>query len=233
MVSSYLKNMIYDHCGDADVKASTTKVYPALKFYYNMPLMMNSNERIEEHLANGTPCRGLYLKLRHGATFKLENWEGYMVNTVFAHEVEYIVCRKEKDNSNDPPEYFKIETRSSAVKVNLRTFGIKLCDINVEQFPVNDNSATTGHKLQGVSLDNLVISSWDYGCPNWIYVVLSRLTQSKGLVLCERLLDDPDQFRCPESLMRWEENLRQSLEVPTFAMRGEYGEYFEWEDQHA
>ena len=30
-------------------------VYPALKFFHNIPLVMNSNERIADKLANGTP----------------------------------------------------------------------------------------------------------------------------------------------------------------------------------
>ena len=28
--------------------------------------MMNTNAMIEENLANGTPCRGLYIKLKKG-----------------------------------------------------------------------------------------------------------------------------------------------------------------------
>ena len=37
--------------------------------------MMNTNARIEEELANGTPCRGLYIKLKMGCEFEQENWE--------------------------------------------------------------------------------------------------------------------------------------------------------------
>ena len=57
------------------------------------------------------------------------------------------------------------------------------------QFGVIDNIATTGHKLQGASRDNLVINSWNYSCPNWVYVVLSRVRKLKGLVL-NVLLDE-------------------------------------------
>ena len=64
------------------------------------------------------------------------------------------MCKYEKDNDDDPDEYFKIETRCSAVNVNLRTFGIKFGDLNIKQFPVNNNTATTGHKLQGVLFKN-------------------------------------------------------------------------------
>ena len=39
--------------------------------------MMNTNERITEMLANGTPCRGLYIILEKEHDYKKENWEGY------------------------------------------------------------------------------------------------------------------------------------------------------------
>ena len=54
--------------------------------------MMNTNERIYEKLANGTSCRGLYVKLQRGCHFVKENWEGYMVNTISVDHVKHIVC---------------------------------------------------------------------------------------------------------------------------------------------
>ena len=43
------------------------------------------------------------------------------------------------------------------------------------QFPVNLNDATTGHKLQGMSKDVIIITSWPKGglFRNWEYMVLS------------------------------------------------------------
>ena len=53
-------NRILDECGDSDIRnGSDTFVDPALKFFHNIPLMMNTNERIDEKLVNGTPCREL------------------------------------------------------------------------------------------------------------------------------------------------------------------------------
>ena len=59
--------------------------------------------------------------------------------------------------------------------------------IRMEQFPVNTANARTIHKLQGRSLDNVLIHSWDY-TGNWIYVALSRVRVMSGLFLCEALL---------------------------------------------
>ena len=181
MISRSLRNMIYDTCADADVENSEGKhATPVLKFYHNVPLMMNSNARIEENLANGTP---LYIKLNCGVQLQKENWEGFMVNTVYAHDVKYMICRKEKEKDSDPDEYFKIEPKSSAIKITCEHLGnLPIKGINMTQFGVIDNITTTGHKLQGASLDNLVVNSWNYGCPNWVYVVLSRVRKLAGLV---------------------------------------------------
>ena len=51
-------NRLLDECGDSDiVNGNGAFVDLALKFFYNIPLMMNINARIGEELANGTPCR--------------------------------------------------------------------------------------------------------------------------------------------------------------------------------
>ena len=54
--------------------------------------------------------------------------------------------------------------------------------ISLKQFPVNCANARTVHKLQGRSIENLVISAFDY-TDNWIYVALSRVCTMKGLFL--------------------------------------------------
>ena len=70
-----LQNRIYDECGDTKVRQSdNTKVDPALKFYFGVPLMMTSNKkRIKEELANGTCCYGEYIKLKKDCQFTKEN----------------------------------------------------------------------------------------------------------------------------------------------------------------
>ena len=55
----------------------------------------------------------------------------------------------------------------------------KLGRAKVTQIPV----ATTGHKLQGMSKDTLIVNDWNYRCANWVYVVLSRVRRRKGLFL--------------------------------------------------
>ena len=67
-------NHILDQCADSDItNGSGAFVDPALNFFHNVPLMMNTNARIDKELANGTTCCGLYIKLKKGCKFVQEN----------------------------------------------------------------------------------------------------------------------------------------------------------------
>ena len=156
-----------------------------------------------------------------------------MVNTVHAHEVKYMICRKEKEKETDPDEYFKCEPKSSAIKILSKYLGnLPIRGINMTQFGVIDNIATTGNKLQGVSLDNIVVNSWNYTSPNWVYVVLSRVRKLAGLVLNIPLNGTKD-YKPPPELTRWEQDLRDRLEKPVFETRGQLDAYLEDENLYA
>ena len=105
---------------------------------------------------------------------------------------------------------------------------MELCGITMQQFPLNSNIATTCHKLQGKTLQKLVINSFDYSKKNWVYVVLSRITSLRGLVLLE-MLDDTRDFKCNNQLLRWEKRIKNSIERKTFEQRGLLQEYLEEE----
>ena len=220
---------IYDNCGDDHVRNNgSRKVDPSLKFYHDIPLMITSNDNIKDKLANGTPCRGQYIVLKDNVTFKVENWNGYEVNTVHASDIKHIVCRREKKKEEDPDEYFKVDPVKLSVLVTMNShhvFPIK--GISMEQLPVNDNIATTGHKLQGVTLNNLIVKSWSYAT-HWVYVALSRVTSLEGLVFCERL-NEQKEYTCDKELLQFEERLRKYCEAPLFTTDYEKQKYEEYE----
>ena len=54
--------------------------------------MILDNSRIIEGLANGAPCRRLYLKLKDGRHIVNENWEGYVVNTITTDNIDNMAC---------------------------------------------------------------------------------------------------------------------------------------------
>ena len=134
--------------------------------------MMNTNERMTEKLVNGTPYRGFYIKLKKDHGDEKENWEGYIVNTIFADEIEYIVCKHESDEQR----YFVVKPETHICKIKLRMWNNIILDkINITYLPINSNSSTTGHKLQGATLSNLIVNLGAYRCAHWTYVVLCRV----------------------------------------------------------
>ena len=96
----------------------------------------------------------------------------------------------------------------------------KLGGIQMTQLGMISNIATTGHKLQGMSKDNLIVESWNYSFDNWVYVVLSRVKTRQGLFLCEKLdltkpfavnpkiIEEEDRLRALEDkvLSKWRQN---------------------------
>ena len=71
--------------------------------------------------------------------------------------------------------------------------------IKATQLPVISNHATTGHKLERTSMDELFIHSWSY-TTNWPYIVLSRLRTSEGLFVRKRLDANLSKYEVPQML---------------------------------
>ncbi|EJK45503.1 hypothetical protein THAOC_35877, partial [Thalassiosira oceanica] len=86
-----------------------------------------------------------------------------------------------------------INKHSFKLKTNTRTCNFKVTphddastalkmSAKFTQIPVNSSDAITGHNLQGLTKDTLVVYEWDSDTC-WIYVVLSRVRTLKGLYL--------------------------------------------------
>jgi hypothetical protein len=87
---------------------------------------------------------------------------------------------------------FKLEPEQFSPEVSVKHHRIsskkKTVRCRMKQIPANSNDATTGHKLQGMSKDAIIVSSWPTGnlaamFKNWEYVVLSRVQTLSGLYL--------------------------------------------------
>lgn len=95
------------------------------------------------------------------------------------------------------------KTYSTSVKVKPHQFAKTNMKFKcrMTQLPVNLNDATTGHKLQGMSKDAIIITSWPKGglFRNWEYVVLSRVRTLSGLYLFKEI-DMNKSFKPSEEL---------------------------------
>jgi hypothetical protein len=82
---------------------------------------------------------------------------------------------------------FKLERELFSTKVSVKEFvgSKKKIQFNcrMKHISANINDASTGHKLQGMSKDVIIVTSWPTGFKNWEYVVLSRACTLSGLYL--------------------------------------------------
>ena len=89
-------------------------------------------------------------------------------------------CKFKLEQEQFVPEVTVNQYQTSSKKITFRC--------KMKQIPANNNGATTGHKLQGMSKDAIIVSSWPTGglaamFKNWEYVVLSRVRTLSGLYL--------------------------------------------------
>ncbi len=105
-----------------------------------------------------------------------------------------------------------VKTKISIKPYNDSSKKVEFC-CKMIQIPANINDVTTRHKLQGMSKDVIVVSSWLTGglatmFKNWEYVVLSRVCTLSRLYHVEPI--DMDKPLKPSSeLKKYIENARQ------------------------
>jgi hypothetical protein len=189
--------VFHSQCGESDTSTyNKSKVDPVLKVYPHCPIMLNENSDVRGGVANGSQGTVEGVELKTDATIHQVKFHEYDCKAVLASEVNNVrikllalhhLCEKKivpKDSSFTCQYPLPIEFQSGRkTRFKLR--------MKARQVPMVSNSATTGHKLQGASKDNLYIPFWHYGTPNWPYVMISRVRTRHGLYIGERL--DPDK----------------------------------------
>ncbi|KAL7450493.1 hypothetical protein ACHAWC_005221 [Mediolabrus comicus] len=229
-VSKAVHDTIVTQLGDIDILSTDfhtkgAKIAPVLRMYPQCPQMCITNDDLEEEgRGNGTGCKVVSVKLKkNGKERKWKNWEGRKVWTVSVDDVEWV----EYEHSPSPPKgrasRFRLTPREFNARIDFPLHEhlppIKVGNAVVRQIPVNSNVATTGHKLQGMSKDIIIINSWNYACENWVYTVLSRARTRKGLYL-NHPLDLTKDFNVPEKLLQFEERMRHQKEHPVLDRLG-------------
>jgi hypothetical protein len=162
--------------------------------------MINENMNVEGCVANGAMAEFRGVNLADGVTYSnLEKIciDGYYVWCAKASQIKSIrVSMIDGRDDNSPEIVVDLEAHSQTAVVDFpspvhgtiteNTPRFKRT-MKMTQFPINVANARTVHKLQGRSIENMVISTWDY-TDNWIYVALSRCTTLKGLFLRKPLV---------------------------------------------
>ena len=200
-LSAEAKTTLFDCVGDYECLASSrgdsTKngdllgkrfVDPILKLHESIPLMINKNENVAAGIANGTSCELKKVMLKRGGAAHMERIcvDGYWVNCIESKFVDHLLV---KTTASANCQEIKLFAESNSCSVNMPFQLIpeaapkkSWAGVRMHQFAVVLNYATTVHKLQGRTIQQLYVSSWQYS-RNWVYVALSRVTTLEGLFL--------------------------------------------------
>ena len=198
----------FENCGDNRVtsrsggaKGKGHFVDPLLKLYFGIPLMLLTNEDVPNGHANGTRVFLRQVALRDGATLTVDTFDGTHCRCVNADDVIHLLCESESE------KVFKITPKRMTCSMQVpipeehapKANSFLKFSVRLTQLPLVANSATTGHKLQGQTKENLVICVWS-NRKNWNYVALSRVTTRDGLYLVTKLPHDADFSVDPDLL---------------------------------
>jgi hypothetical protein len=207
------RKILFEEVSEADTKnSSNQRCDPLLCLFYGSNLMGNENSDVAHGIANGTTCTFKKANLKPGTVLQPIKMHGFWVNSVCVDDVESLElewqdCSRFQGIFRVFPEQgtfvvsYPITEQEETVRVDT-----SMC---LKQFPVLINFATTGHKLQGKSMESLVIAEWSH-VNNWAYVVISRVRTLAGLFFIKPIPEDID-FKPAPQYMQMMERLRETI----------------------
>ena len=184
------RKVLFEQCSEADCSNSRSKhIDPLLCLFSGSNQMINENEDVKRGIANGTTAEFKKAILKENANLIPIRMFGYWVYSVGVDDVKQLEL--EWKGSDRFRGRFRVSPIKGTYRVQfpISEFGREMkvkAGIQITQFPVVGNSATTGHKLQGKSVNEIVVAEWSK-LKNWAYVILSRVRTLKGLFLAERI----------------------------------------------
>ena len=162
------RKIFWENCGEDDIKfpkECNGRMDPLLKLYKDFQLMLVFNNNVRHGEANGTtvtlisiclkpniiPIQILISKLPVKAVYALQ-----VVSIVLKHNIPKIL-----------PNMFQLEpiefcTTTRILKsklLQMREDNCEMVKMKATQLPVISNQATTGHKLQGASINQLFVNN--------------------------------------------------------------------------
>ena len=202
---------------------------PLLKLYKGCQLMLVFNNYVRCGEANGTTVTLISICLKPNIV-PIQIIIGRLpVKAVYASHVVSIVLKH--NNPKIIPNTFQLEPIEFCITarilipklVQMKEDNHEMVKMKATQLPVISNQATTRHKLQGASINQLFVNNWNY-TTNWPYVVLSQLRSSKGLYLCNKISTDLTKYAMPWELQKMIQQLEKR--APTFWREKQYEDLF-------
>ena len=205
---------IYQLCSDSSVKTSSGNdcVDPMLKLYTGCPLLVNSNNYLDQNVGRGTLCYLQKINLKSETNQRgpqLRIYNGRKISSIKASDIESISLTKVKNPKiGDKIVVIKPVNKTVDITVKGADLSLPLLKQKILQLDVLSGTACTGHRLQGQTKEALIVVGWTYKVQNWIYVVLSRVTTMRGIFFMEPI--DVGKLKPPsQNLLRHEEEMHE------------------------
>ena len=169
------RKLFWENCGEDDIKfpkERNGRMDPLLKLYKGCQLMLVFNNNVRRGEANGTTVTLVSICLKPSITPIEILIHNLPVKAVYASQIVSIVLKH--NNSKILPSTFKLEPIEFRITARIlkpqllwmKQDDRKIVKMKATQLPVISNQATTGHKLQGASINQLFVNNWNY-TTNW------------------------------------------------------------------
>ena len=219
ITSNMVKRHFYENCTESECNFGSNgrgRVDPVLKLYPDAPMMLTRNTDVARGEANGSRVRCKKIVMKGGEKpFELLLDNGTTIFAVYASQLKHITL--EHENADISPRRFNIESDNFTFKCRMMVGDEELyAGMKGRQFPIISNSCTTGHKLQGCTVDSILANDWYYGA-NWVYVVLSRVRTMKGLYIRKPLSKDLKKYEKPAAMKEMLKKFQDTIAVEMFS----------------
>ena len=183
------------------------------------PYMVTINTDVSKGVANGTMCHLSDVILAEDATICIhQTSDGTQMHSVYSNEIVCLLFHhrlaefKATHNFNSLPlGCFPVIAKST--KKSCKLGDNNIFSVTITQFPCTLAYFITGHKVQGQSLNSVILGTLtpihQYGTTGWIYVILSRVRTLSGLFLLVKLCTDVTKYKPRLNVMREMSRLRE------------------------
>ena len=175
---------------------------------------MTDNSDVAKGVANGT-----YVVLKPSATLTLELIPtGKKVASVCASQVDCLLFKHKNSAWTNVSPFSNLEKGCFPVILTAKSVECKFnasyqLKIKVFQFSCVLSLVLTGHKMQGISTDAIILGSLapkdKSGNTGWLYVILSRVRTIQGLFLVEKIKENHMEYIMRSDVQREMTRLRK------------------------
>ena len=195
-------------------KDTSKRVDPLLKLFSGCEVMVTENKDVSGGIANGTTATLESVVLKQNRKPHKVRYNGYWVLAVHAEDIDRLELRWSSDSLYQGKFSIRAQTFDCTSKVKITTEAdmkktVELA-LKITTFPITSNGATTGHKLQGKTVNYLFVGEYaPRNIKNWLYVVLSRVRKLENLFLVDPVPEDTEPL--DPMMTRMMEKLRDSI----------------------